>query len=287
MPSSAGQISSTSRVKGRAATSLGFGGEEEGKPSDIRMAQISSFLAQDSPIRIVPKFNLFEPLQLVTRQSPVGPFRAGLDCEVPLWLGVMLRKRNLARIVPPRWLTVDFLRGVLAHERDASKASFCPDLPFRHAEIARAILMAASAGNGASSVSASSFEGGGEIPRAYEMSLLLEDIAVVRLDKIRKNIHSLSANHLSRPGASVPTVDVTGIGSMEIRAVGPFVCRAFRDRAILSGQSSKNKEHQNNQTRGGGGGGGNSGTAALGNVDNNAGQPTSTAPQRRSIRRFR
>ena len=60
-----------------------------------------------------------------------------MDATVPLWLGVMLRKRKLAKIVPPSWMDVEVLKEVARYERDPNEASFSPELPFRHAEIYR------------------------------------------------------------------------------------------------------------------------------------------------------
>lgn len=214
----------------------------------------SAFLAGDEIIRIVPSFNYKSDLGLISRT--VGPFRAGLDAPVPLWLAVHLRRRNLCRIIPPSWMDVDNLKEVLKFERDPSEASFSPDLPFRHAEVARAVLSACGAGSGSGSAGTAGGSGGDgtvEIPNADTVKILLEDIATVRMDKIRRNVHTLSAESMSKEdGSSLPVIDVTGIGSLEMQAVRPFVLRAFRDHRSLTGKDAvKSSDNGGGRTTGG------------------------------------
>ncbi|KAL7509932.1 hypothetical protein ACHAXN_007189 [Cyclotella atomus] len=185
----------------------------------------SSFLAGDESISIIPSFSHPNPLGLIS--GTVGPFRAGMDTSVPLWLAVMLRKRKLARIIPPHWMDVEVLKEVLRFERDPREANFSPLLPFRHAEISQSILMACKAGGGDC-----------EIVDGDKIKLLLEDIATVRMDKIRKNVHTLSSQLLSRSSRVQPIIDVTNIGSLEMHAVKSFVVESFRMHRELSGTGS-------------------------------------------------
>ncbi len=138
--------SSSGGSDGRTPTSSFFGNADL---STSRALASSTFLAGDEPVVILPSFSLPEPLELTS--GTFGPFRAGMDAVVPLWLATMLRRRKLARIVPPGWMDVDVLRAVLKFERDVREASFSPDLPFRHAEVARAVLSATGAGCGSGS----------------------------------------------------------------------------------------------------------------------------------------
>lgn len=204
-------------------------------------------------ITIIPSFTLRAPLSLLSSSNhTVGPFRAGMDAAVPLWLGTMLRRRKLARIVPPSWMDIDTLRRVLHYERDVRQANFSPDLPFRHAEMARAILSACGAGagsgcsggGGSGSAATAGFdtaggeEGGIEIPNADAIKLLLEDIANVRMDKIRRNVHQLSSSVLTVRTRSEIVIDVTNIGSLEMHAITPYVLESFKLYRELSGRGS-------------------------------------------------
>ena len=140
-------------------------------------------------------------------------------------------------------MDVEALKGILKFERDPNEASFSPDLPFRHAEVARAVLGACGSGGGTGSGASGSGGGGDgdgavvEIPDADAVKLLLEDVTAVRADKIRRNVHTLSAQSMSRDdGAPLPVIDVTNIGSLEVQAVRPFILRAFRDHRSLTGR---------------------------------------------------
>ena len=206
--------------------------------SPSRSISTSSFIAGDEPISIIPSFHHPE-LGLIS--STVGPFRAGIDCTVPLWLGVMLRKRKLAKIIPPQWMEVETLKEVLRFERDPREANFSSLLPFRHAEIAQAILSAHRGGEDS------------ELPDGDKIKLLLEDIATVRMDKIRKNVHTLSSQILNRPSKVQPIIDVTNIGSLEMHAVKSFVTESFRMHRELSGKGNGYSQPLENERSGSGG----------------------------------
>ncbi|KAL3804931.1 hypothetical protein HJC23_006703 [Cyclotella cryptica] len=216
-----------------APPSVSFFGNTPLSPD--RSIAISSFLAGDEPIAIIPSFHHPEPLGLISGQ--VGPFRAGMDTVVPLWLAVMLRRRKLAKIIPPSWMDADLLKEVLRFERDPREANFSSLLPYRHAEIAQAILAACRAGSG-TGASGGGSAGDSEIPDADRIKLLLEDIATVRMDKIRRNVHTLSSQILSRPSRVQPIIDVTNIGSLEMHAVKSFVTESFRLHRELSGKGN-------------------------------------------------
>ena len=238
--SSAATAAAAADASGEASgTSLLFGSKTI---SSSRLHACSSFLAGDTTLTIIPTFNYRQPLNLISRPTGVGPFNAGVETAVPLWLAAHLRRRNLCRLVPPSWLDVDVLRSVLKHERDPREASFSPLLPFRHAEIASAVLSACSAGSGSGAAggSAGGTAGDVEVPDADQIRLLLEDIATVRMDKIRRNVHTLSAQSMAREDlAGLPVIDVTGIGSLEMHAVMPFITEAFREHRTLTGQDGK------------------------------------------------
>ena len=238
--SSAATAAAAADASGEASgTSLLFGSKTI---SSSRLHACPSFLAGDTTLTIIPTFNYRQPLNLISRPTGVGPFNAGVETAVPLWLAAHLRRRNLCRLVPPSWLDVDVLRSVLKHERDPREASFSPLLPFRHAEIASAVLSACSAGSGSGAAggSAGGTAGDVEVPDADQIRLLLEDIATVRMDKIRRNVHTLSAQSMAREDlAGLPVIDVTGIGSLEMHAVMPFITEAFREHRTLTGQDGK------------------------------------------------
>lgn len=249
--------------------------------STSRALASSSFLAGDESIVIIPSFSLPTPLELTS--GSYGPFRAGMDAIVPLWLATMLRRRKLAKIVPPNWMDVDVLREVLRFERDRREASFSPLLPYRHAEISRAILSATNSGCGTGSSAGDGGDGGREVPNADMIKLLLEDIAAVRMDKIRRNVHQLSSSTLGMRSGTDIVIDVTNIGSVEMHAIRPFVLESFRLHRELSGKGSSysrnvetdvsnNGNGNNNNGSGNGSGGARGGgrtTSGMDSANNN------------------
>ena len=204
-----------------------------------------------------------------------------MEVSVPLWLALYLRKRNLCRILPPSYLSVSNLTSVLAHERDPTKDTFAPSdrFPFRHAEVSRAVLDgigAARSGMGMGIGTAAGGEafgsgdgngtaigtGTGEVERVEAVRVLLEDIAAVRMDKIRKSVHSMSKDNMGKSlsmnessgggagdgvleGLPMPIIDVTGIGSAEMVAVKPFLEKAFEDhfKLVRAGIGSSDGEN--------------------------------------------
>ena len=230
------------------ASAVNFFGNTGVHPS--RSIAASSFLAGDESIQIVPAFNLPE-MGLIS--GAIGPFHAGITATVPLWLATMLRRRKLAKIVPPPWLDADVLREVLRFERDPREASFSPELPLRHAEIARAVMSACRAGAG-SGTSAGGTDA--EVPNADTVGILLRDIQDARMDKIRKNVHTLSSGVLRERTKEEIIIDITNIGSLEMQQIRPFLTEALRLNRELSGKGESYSKHPPPDQGGGSTGGG-------------------------------
>jgi len=209
-----------------------------------RIQSLKAFLASDTIITIIPSFPYKAPLDFLITQESIGPFQAGIETPTPLWLALYLRKRNLCSLKCPSWTEVDNLKKVLKHERDAKINSFSTDLPFRYAETSRAILQACGAGRSAAHASGG-MGGNEEVPQAEVVRVLLEDISMVRMDKIRRNVHNISAQtmagSLEKP---MPVLDVTGIGAVEMAAIKPFLEGAFEDhlRLVRTGTGVKGEK---------------------------------------------
>ena len=184
------------------------------KWKDKKHHACSEFLAGDELVTIVPSFSYPKPLELISRPS-VGPFQAGLETSVPLWLALLLRQKCLCRIQAPSWMDVSVLRSIL-HEEQTTE-TFSKRLPFRYLETSRSLL--------ATSESVT------DQPDAVR--ILLQDISTVRTDKIRRNLHTLSEQALATPH-TLPVIEVTGISSLEIATVAPFCTKAFQHHLLLS-----------------------------------------------------
>lgn len=80
-------------------------------PSEIE------FIAEKSNVEIVPNFNHPGTIHLIS--GNIGPFRAGLPLNVPLWLAVNLKQRNKCRIIPPSWMDIDKLEEKKEEEKNS------------------------------------------------------------------------------------------------------------------------------------------------------------------------
>lgn len=71
------------------------------------------FLAEKQLVSIVPNFN-FDRIYLISGE--IGPFRAGLPVNVPIWMALNLKQRQKCRIIPPDWMNVEKLQEVKEEE---------------------------------------------------------------------------------------------------------------------------------------------------------------------------
>jgi GINS complex subunit 2 len=182
---------------------------------DWKRHSCSAFLAGDEIVQVVPSFSTSAPLELLSVPR-LGPFRAGVSTDMPLWLALLLEKRNLAKIVPPEWLSVETLRRVLQWEQ--TQDLFSPLLPFYWQPLARSLVLDA------------------------RIQILIQDIATVRMDKIRRNLYTLSKQSLSQE-TTLPIVNVTGIGALELAAIYSFVQTSFGQHLKLSRPTSNNNNN--------------------------------------------
>mmetsp|Transcript_10706 Transcript_10706/g.16403 ORF Transcript_10706/g.16403 Transcript_10706/m.16403 type:complete len:224 (-) Transcript_10706:137-808(-) len=185
---------------------------------DLKRHACCDFLAGDEKILIVPNFTLEKPVELVS-VSKVGPFTALTPVLVPLWLAVLLKQKTLCRIPTPEWMEVETLKRILAYERDEDR--FSQKLPFRYLEISRTLLSV------------------GELDEEDSIRILLQDISSIRMDKIRRNLHTFSEESLQSTD-TLPIIDVTGIGSLELAVIAPFCSTAFSHHLMLSRKEDTN-----------------------------------------------
>lgn len=178
----------------------------------------SSFCAENHMVTVVPSFSYSSPMQLLSsqKQDSVGPFVAGMPVQVPLWMAKVLRQRQLAQINVPDWLSPENLTAILQEEKQS--VLLTSTLPFYYFEIARSLQWAM---------------------ESKSVMILLQDLTNVRVDKIRKHFHELSKGDLQENEGELPMISVTGIASIELNTVGPFLQRAFSDYGYLTQSTSK------------------------------------------------
>lgn len=188
--------------------------------TDHKRHACSEFLAGDEMITVVPSFSYPKPLELIS-MAKIGPFAAGIQVSCPLWLATLLKQKSLCRIQAPHWMEVDILKKILKFEQDTD--SFSKDLPFRYQEISRSLLAM------------------GDLEDQESIRILCQDISTVRMDKIRRNLHTLSEQSLGN-AEPLPVIDVTGIGSLELAAIEPFCATAFKHHFMLSTKEKSEKK---------------------------------------------
>jgi len=144
------------------------------------------------------------------------PLRPPAKASVPLWMAINLKQKKKCHIIPPDWLTVEYLQERLNEE--TSNTSFS-NLPFRFAEIAKVILDSAS----------------DDIQSPEKIRSLLKDLREARQAKSREGLRELDHSDLSLPN----------LCSMEINEIRPFFVRAMgilgqlrKEPAATTGDSS-------------------------------------------------
>ena len=184
------------------------------KWKDKKHHACSEFLAGDELVTIVPSFSYPKPLELISRPS-VGPFQAGLETSVPLWLVLLSRQKRLCQIQAPSSMEVSVLRSILHKEQTTE--TYLIRLPCRYLETSRSLLAT----------------GESVMDQPDAVRILLQDICTVRTDKIRRNLHTLSEEALATPH-TLPVIEVTDISSLETATVSSSCTKACQHHLLLS-----------------------------------------------------
>ena len=75
------------------------------------------FLSEKQMVSIVPNFT-FPEMHLIS--GTVGPFRAGLPLQVPIWVALTLKQQQKCRIMGQDWMDADNL-NIIKEEEKLSK----------------------------------------------------------------------------------------------------------------------------------------------------------------------
>ncbi|KIL70253.1 hypothetical protein M378DRAFT_96699 [Amanita muscaria Koide BX008] len=122
-----------------------------------------------------------------------GPLRPPNRAKVPIWMAVNLKTKKKCHIVPPEWLTYDYLKERL--EEETSKDGFSK-LPFRYIEISKVLLDVAS----------------DDLENTDKLRSLLKDLREARQAKCRAGLSQIDYSELSLPN----------LCAMEINEIRPF-----------------------------------------------------------------
>jgi GINS complex subunit 2 len=170
----------------RTMSAFGGGGGEAapGASSGAALEYMSpyirnDFLAQETPVEILPRFELG---RIAFLSGQVGPFTPNYPVAVPLWLALFLRETNTCTIRPPEDVSVERLSRVLEYEA-AEETSFHA-LPLHFFSVVRQILRYAAS----------------DVPDAAVVHRLVDELEQRRISKITKNLNVLQSVGL-RPSA--------------------------------------------------------------------------------------
>lgn len=164
------------------------------------------FLAEDVQVTIIPKFRQEEPYHFIGHD--VGPFVPTLPVDVPLWLGLHLKKNKKCQIQAPEWMDPESLALVLEEEKDSTAFS---DLPQHFIEIAQLLMKGAK----------------DDIPSAQRVQLLVEDISNIRQRKIRDGIKNVMQR--AAEGKLTNAIKMNNVAMMEIHAMRPLFLKSLGD----------------------------------------------------------
>ncbi|KAB0794749.1 hypothetical protein PPYR_11588 [Photinus pyralis] len=156
------------------------------------------FLGEKQLISIIPTFNS-STIHLVS--GDIGPFRASLPVNVPLWVAVNLKQQRKCKIQPPDWMDVEQLE--LLKEAEKASRNFVK-MPSEHYMIEGKLLLSIATD---------------DIARADEVRTIIKDIWDIRMAKLRSSVNTLIT------GKSYGNVDNLTI--MEINSMRPLIPHAM------------------------------------------------------------
>lgn len=74
------------------------------------------FLGEKVYVSIIPTFNN-DGIHLIS--GDLGPFRASLPVNVPLWVAVSLKRQKKCKIQPPDWMDMQKLEYIKEQEKQS------------------------------------------------------------------------------------------------------------------------------------------------------------------------
>lgn len=174
------------------------------------------FIAEKEHVSIVPNFNN-NIVHLIS--GDVGPFRAGLPVNVPLWMALNLRQRQKCRIIAPDWLDVEKLEAFKEEEK-ANK--YFTKMPSEHYMVVAQLLLSAV---------------DDDIPRIEEIRMAVKNLWDVRLAKLRSSVDTFI-----KSGGSHARLDY--LTTMEINSVRPLLPHAldFIDRLNKASEGAPRRD---------------------------------------------
>lgn len=180
------------------------------------------FLAEEELVSIIPKFSK-EKIEFL--EGEYGPFRPNFPIQVPLWLAIQFKKKNLCQIRPPDFMDLETL--LKAKHDEANDETFKP-LPYHYRQIASLILE-----NAAS-----------DVPKSELIRSTLLDIADIRNSKIKTGLKKIQGG--------LQMLKLNNISSSEMNEIRPLCLEALNCFRSVSGEDavsySQSQQSQSQQS---------------------------------------
>ncbi|CAK9438420.1 uncharacterized protein LODBEIA_P26440 [Lodderomyces beijingensis] len=170
------------------------------------------FFAENELITILPRYSVHKVDLIGTR---VPNLKAMKREKVPLWVALILKGQDKCNIVPPKWLTVSFLKS--KYDDEIRKPGQFSELPWNWLELSKILLTHASNDLADSS---------------DDLRSVLQDLREIRLIKSRKGLKELNESN----------IQLNGLSLMEINEMRPFVIPVMNKLRVLHGTLTKFKD---------------------------------------------
>jgi GINS complex subunit 2 len=161
------------------------------------------FFAEETIVTVTPSID-HPKLKFISGEF--GPLFAGVDCQLPLWLAITLKKKGKCIIEIPEWMSVQRLEEYVARERSEPTFEL---LPFHYIEISLLLLTHCKE----------------HIKNLDKVSALLEDLQNIRMDRAKLGMQAIAEK--VRTGEAVPCVGLNGIACAEIQLLKPLFVRSM------------------------------------------------------------
>eukprot|EP01031_Cornospumella_fuschlensis_P026821 gene26821-32407_t len=163
----------------------------------------NEYFAEQCVITIVP-FVAHPTFRFIS--GTFGPLEEGIECNVPLWLALILKKRGKCKILPPLWMSPSALQDAVEHERTQKSLG---KLPFHYLEIATLLLQHAK----------------DDLENSELISSLLQDVENIRMDRIRLGISSVAET--VNKDEPVVSAALNNVSSIEVTAIRDFFANSM------------------------------------------------------------
>jgi GINS complex subunit 2 len=156
--------------------------------SEITLPE-SEFFAENTKITIIPNF---KHTGFNVLSGFYGPIKPSSALEVPLWLGIFLKRQQKCKIIPPAWMDLQALKDKFEEER---KEEGFAELDFYYMEIASLLLAHAK----------------DDITSHVLVCRLVEDLHNLRSAKVRNNLQKLSPENLYGKFNNLASIELQSI----------------------------------------------------------------------------